>query len=73
MGIFCGRKSNDKIHKLCERALRIVYNDYETSLSDLFEKDGGSFSVYYTSIQILLNEVYEVRYNISGNNAFKDL
>ena len=70
--MFCSRKSNDRINKLHERHLRIVYNAYETSLSDFFEKD-GSFSAHRANIQILLNEICEVKHNISGSNAFKDI
>lgn len=47
--MFGSRKSNDRINKLREQHLRIVYNDYERSLSNFFEKD-GSFSANRSNI-----------------------
>ena len=40
------RKSNTRISKLHERALRIMYNDYETLFSDLL---GNDDSLVYTT------------------------
>ena len=37
--MFCGRQINDKINKLRERALRIVYNDTITAFEELLVKD----------------------------------
>ena len=48
---------NNRIYKLHERSLRIVYNDHETLLFDLLEKD-DSFNVHIINIQTLLIEIY---------------
>ena len=37
--MFHGRQINDKVNKLHERALRIVYNDTITSFEELLVKD----------------------------------
>ena len=37
--MFHGRQINDKINKIRERALRIVYNDTVRSFKDLLIKD----------------------------------
>ena len=48
--MFHGRQINDKINKLHERALRIVYNDTVTSFENLLIKD-KSFTIRHQSIQ----------------------
>ena len=65
------RKSNTRISKLHERALRIMYNDYETLFSDLLGNDDSS-GVLHTNVQTRLTEMCKVKHDISGN-AFKDL
>ena len=57
--MFCNRKANNRINKLHERALRLVYDDYETSFSDFLEKD-GSFTVHHTNIQTLFLEMDKI-------------
>ena len=49
---------NNKINRLHERALRIVYSDYNSSFNTLPEKD-GSFSIHHRNIQNLAIEIYE--------------
>ena len=38
--MFCNRRANNRINILHEQALGHVYDDYETSFSDLLAKDG---------------------------------
>ena len=47
--MFCSRKSNDRINKLHERDLRLIYDDYKTSFSDLLAID-GSFTIHHTNV-----------------------
>ena len=47
--IFYSRKTNNRINKLHERALRLVYNDYKSTFEDLLTKD-GSFTVHHYNI-----------------------
>ena len=58
--MLCKRKANNKINKLTERALRLVYDDYETSFSDLLAKD-GSFTLHHTNIQRLLLKMINIK------------
>ena len=61
--MFHGRQINDKINKLHERALRIVYNDTVTSFENWLIKD-KSFTIHHQNIQLLVIEIY----NLPGGN-----
>ena len=61
--MFCSRRVNNRTNKLHERTLKLVYDDYETSFSDLLAID-GSFT--------LLLEMYKIKYNLS-ESCLKDL
>ena len=50
--MFHSRTLNNKINRLHERALRIVYSDYKSSFCELLEKD-KSFSIHHKNIQNL--------------------
>ena len=39
--MFCSRSANNKINKLHKRALRIVYDDYNSKFEELLTKDGS--------------------------------
>ena len=62
--MFYSRKTNNRINKLHERALRLVYIDYESTFEDLLTK-GGSFTVHDYNIQTLAIESYKLYNNIS--------
>ena len=47
--VFCSRRANNRINKLHERALRLAYDDCETSFSDLLPIN-CSFTVHHTNI-----------------------
>ena len=69
--MFYSRKTNNRINKLHERPLRLVYRDYESTFEDLLTKD-GSFTVHHYSIQTLATELYKVYNNIS-QTTFEEL
>ena len=69
--MFCSKTPNNRIDKIHERALRLVYDDYETSFSDLLVTD-GLFTVHHTNIQTLLLEMYKIKHNLS-ECCLKDL
>ena len=69
--MFCSRKSNNKINRLHERALRIVYNDYETTYEELLSHD-NSFSIHDQNIHCLATEIYKVGHHLSVGD-FKNL
>ena len=65
--MFLQRLINDKINKLYERALRIVYNDTVTSFENLLIKD-KSFTIHHQNIQLLAIEIYKAIHNLPGGN-----
>ena len=50
--IFHSRKLNSQVNKLHERALRIVYQDYTFSFTELLEKD-NSATIYNRNIRLV--------------------
>ena len=55
--MFHSRKLNGRINKLHERALRIVYQDYVSSFTELLEKD-KSTTIHNRNIQLLATELF---------------
>ena len=53
------RENNNKIDRLHERCLRIIYNDKRSSFNALSEK-GGSVSIHERNIRILAKEMFKV-------------
>ena len=71
--MFCSRKSNDKINRLQKRALRMIYDDYDSSFEELLTKD-YSFSIHHFNIQTLAIKMNKVSQNLSipiFNNLFQ--
>ena len=67
------RVNNNKINRLHERCLRIVYNDKQSSFNELLEK-GGSVSIHMKNMKILAIEMYKLINNLSPpamNMVFK--
>ena len=58
------RENNNKINRLPERSLRIIYNDKRSSFNALLEKD-GSVSIHERYIKILVTEMFEVGKNLA--------
>ena len=67
--MFCSTKANNKINKLHERALRIVYQDDILNFEELLEKD-NSFSIHHQNIQTLAIEMYKVYYGLPENSFY---
>ena len=57
--MFHSRKLNNKINKLHERCLRIVYNNNTSSYEDLLEID-NSVSIHIRNLQALAIELYKI-------------
>ena len=53
------RNLNTRITRIHERALRIVYKDYDSSFNTLLEKS-GSVTIHHKNIQLLATEMYKV-------------
>ena len=69
--MFYSRTTNNKIDKLHERALRLVFDDYVSAFEELLEKD-NSFTVHDFSIQRLCIELYKV-FSGQSQTIFSDL
>ena len=71
--MFHSRSLNNKINRLHERCLRIIYNDKRSSFEELLVKD-NSVSVHHNNIHTLAIEMYKVVNGISPeimNDVFK--
>ena len=55
---FCSRRSNHLFHKLQERALRIAYNNFNSSFSELLEMANES-TIHIRNLELLLTDVYK--------------
>ena len=69
--MFYSRSTNNRINHLQERALRLVYDDYEFTFDKLLEKD-ESFIIHHYNIQTLCIELCKVYHNFS-QNIFSEL
>ena len=58
--MFHGRRLNIQVNKLHERALRIAYQDYASSFTELLEKD-SSTTIHNRNIQLLVTELFKAK------------
>ena len=61
--MFCSRRLNHKINKLHERALRMAYNDYNSSFEDLLDKD-CTVTIHKRNLRSLATEMYKISKNL---------
>ena len=62
--MFHSHSINNKINRLHERLLRIVYNDFKSSLKNLLEQD-GTVSIHVKNLQKLVTEMFKISKNFS--------
>jgi len=62
--MFCSCTMNNKINRIHERALRIVYRDYESSFEDLLTKD-KSLKFHHRNIHQVAIEMFKVKHDLS--------
>ena len=61
---FHSRKLNNRINKIHERALRLVYKDYISFFDDLLAKD-KSFKIHQRNLQKLATQIFKVKKGIA--------
>ena len=64
------RKLNDRINRIHERGLRLVYDDYTSSFKELLDKD-ESVTVHHRNIQLVAIEMFKVKNGLCPE-IFKD-
>ena len=57
--MFHSRKLNNKISRLHERYIRIIYNDRLSTFEELLNKD-NSVSIYHRNVPCLATEMFKV-------------
>ena len=62
--MFHSRTLNNRINRLHERALRLVYKNSISTFEELLEKD-NSFTVHHRNLQKLVTEIYKVKHSLS--------
>ena len=62
--MFHSRDLNNRINRLHERALRLVYKNNNLTFEELLKKD-KSFSIHHRNLQKLATEMYKVKNNLS--------
>ena len=65
--MFHSGRTNNKINRLYERALRIVYDDNVSTFDQLLTMD-KPFCIHHQNIQRLLIEIYKALHDISGKS-----
>ena len=71
--MYHSRTNNNKMKRLHDRCLRVVYNDKQSSFNESLEKD-DSVSIHMRNIQILATKIYKLVNNLlppGMNRVFK--
>ena len=59
--VFHNRTLNNKINWICERVLRLVYQNKDLSFSELLELD-NSVIIHQKKLQVFVTEIFPVKY-----------
>ena len=62
--MFHSRKLNARINRLHERALRVVYKDFDSSFEELLRRD-SSTTLHQRNLQKLMTEIFKVKTGIA--------
>ena len=72
--MYHSRTLNNRINRLHEKALRLVYKDDHCYFEELLNKD-NAVSIHHRNLQILVTEIYKVKNNLSStimSNIFQE-
>ena len=64
--IFHSRRLNNRINHIHERALRIIYQDYNSSFKELLRKD-SSLTSHQRNLKLLVTEMFKVKIGCAPN------
>ena len=59
------RKLNNRINKINECTLKIVFRDYESTFQQLFQQN-KSVSIYQRNLQILATEIFKTKNGLTS-------
>ena len=62
--MFHSRQLNNRINKIQERALRLVYKDNKLTFDDLLKLD-NSVTIHQRNLQILATEIFKVKNSLA--------
>ena len=62
--MFCSNTMNNKINRIHERALRLVYQDYSSTFEELLRKD-NSLCFHHRNIHQVAIEMFKVKHDLS--------
>ena len=62
--MFHNRTLNNKINRIHEQALRIVYHDKTSNFTEILQKD-NAVSVYQRNLQVPATEIYKVKMGLA--------
>ena len=62
--MFHNRALNNRINKIHERALRLVYQNKNLSFSELIELD-NAVTIHQRNLKVLVTEIFKVKNNLS--------
>ena len=63
--MFHSRKLNERINRIHERALRIVYKDFNSSFQELLIEDNSLRIIHHRNLQKLVTEIFKVKNGLS--------
>ena len=66
--MFHSRQLNNRINKIQERALRLVYKDNKLTIDDLLKLD-NSVTIHQRNLQILATEIFKVKNSLAPKIA----
>ena len=69
--MFRNRKLNNHINPIHERALRIAYQDHNSTFNELIAKE-GSFKIHDCNLQKLLIEIFKVKMKLAPDIMNED-